>query len=86
MAHIPHDAYLPFGAGPRECIGDQLGLVSLALALATITARWRLDPLPDHLRSAAAVCVCGGSTKPAARYTHQRHLAQPELMRVAHLV
>ncbi|MEV3972842.1 cytochrome P450 [Streptomyces sp. NPDC050698] len=46
-APMPHGAYLPFGAGPRKCIGDQLGLVSLALVLATIAARWRVEPLPD---------------------------------------
>lgn len=37
--------YIPFGAGARRCIGDQFGLVEAVLALATITARWRLAPL-----------------------------------------
>ncbi|QIS23388.1 cytochrome P450 [Nocardia terpenica] len=36
--------YLPFGGGARKCIGEQFGLVEVALALATITARWRLSP------------------------------------------
>ncbi|WP_433526986.1 cytochrome P450 [Nocardia pseudovaccinii] len=37
--------FISFGAGARRCIGDQFGLVEASLALATIAARWRVDPL-----------------------------------------
>jgi len=32
------------GAGRRKCIGDSFGLIEATIALATITARWRLRP------------------------------------------
>ncbi|MEW2353364.1 cytochrome P450 [Spirillospora sp. NPDC029432] len=39
-------AYIPFGAGPRKCIGDEFGRTEAILVLATIAARWRLDHPP----------------------------------------
>ncbi|GGP01070.1 cytochrome P450 [Wenjunlia tyrosinilytica] len=47
----PRHAYIAFGAGARKCIGDQFGLTEAVLALATITAHWRLELLAgrsDH--------------------------------------
>ncbi len=35
--------YLPFGAGPRTCVGDHFAMLELALALATIV-RTRRNP------------------------------------------
>ncbi|MEU3407396.1 cytochrome P450 [Streptomyces sp. NPDC006670] len=44
-------AFLPFGAGPRKCIGDHFALTEMATVVATIAARWRLRPLsPQALR------------------------------------
>ncbi len=37
-------AYVPFGAGPRTCIGRQFALLEAKLVLATIGRRVRLDP------------------------------------------
>lgn len=37
-------AYVPFGAGPRTCIGRQFALLEAHLVLATIGRRYRLDP------------------------------------------
>jgi pentalenene oxygenase len=39
-------AYIPFSVGPRMCIGDVLGPAQVALAVATVAARWRLSSLP----------------------------------------
>lgn len=40
--------YIPFGAGARKCIGDRFSLTQAALAVAAITARWRLIPVSDR--------------------------------------
>jgi cytochrome P450 len=44
----PHDAFIPFGAGARRCIGEAFGMTEATVALATIAARWRLEPLADR--------------------------------------
>ncbi|WP_282785596.1 MULTISPECIES: cytochrome P450 [unclassified Nocardia] len=41
----PRTAFIPFGAGARRCIGDQFALTTATLALAHITAAWRLSPV-----------------------------------------
>jgi cytochrome P450 len=44
---LPRCAYLPFGAGPRICIGNHFALMEAHLLLATIVGRARLDLLPE---------------------------------------
>jgi cytochrome P450 len=44
----PEFAYLPFGGGPRKCIGDHFAMTEGVLALATIAQRYRLLPVPEH--------------------------------------
>ncbi|MFE2756028.1 cytochrome P450 [Actinosynnema sp. NPDC059335] len=41
-------AFLPFGTGVHGCIGERLSWVELVISLATIAARWRLTPVPEH--------------------------------------
>jgi cytochrome P450 len=41
-------AYLPFGTGPRVCIGASFAIMEITLILATIARRFRLRVLPDH--------------------------------------
>ncbi|MEG8184397.1 cytochrome P450 [Nocardia terpenica] len=38
----PQDAEIPFGFGPRKCIGDRFAMTGATLALATIINRWDL--------------------------------------------
>ncbi len=45
---ISRDAFIPFAAGARKCIGDTFALTEATLALAAITARWHLHPLPGQ--------------------------------------
>jgi cytochrome P450 len=42
------NTFIPFGAGPRTCIGDTFAMTEATLALAAIAARWHLDPLPGQ--------------------------------------
>lgn len=37
-------AYLPFGAGPRYCIGAEFGMTEARLVVAMVMQRWRLSP------------------------------------------
>ncbi|MFI9503622.1 cytochrome P450 [Nocardia sp. NPDC052566] len=54
----PRSALIPFGDGPRKCIGDLLALDEMAIALATIAARWHLHALPGNdMRPALAVTL-----------------------------
>lgn len=39
------DTFIPFGAGPRKCIGDQFAMIEATLGLATIAAHWHLESL-----------------------------------------
>lgn len=43
----PRFAYIPFGAGPRICIGASLAMTEAILILASIAQRWRLRLIED---------------------------------------
>ncbi|MFR0359286.1 cytochrome P450 [Streptomyces sediminimaris] len=45
---VPQHAYVPFGAGPRKCIGEAFTLTQATLALASITSRWKLSSAGGH--------------------------------------
>ncbi len=44
----PRGAYLPFGAGPRMCIGHGFATMEAELVLATLAQRLRFDLVPGH--------------------------------------
>ena len=44
----PYFAYFPFGAGPRQCIGETFAWTEALLLIATIAQRWRMRLLPGH--------------------------------------
>lgn len=44
----PRFAYLPFGGGPRICIGAQFALAEVSLLLATMAQRFRLKLVPGQ--------------------------------------
>jgi cytochrome P450 len=44
----PRFAYIPFGGGPRGCIGHQFAIVEAMLIVASIARRYRLELLPDQ--------------------------------------
>lgn len=41
-------SFIPFGAGPRICIGAGFAITEAVLVLATILQRWRVRMVPDH--------------------------------------
>jgi cytochrome P450 len=45
----PHFAYLPFGGGPRQCIGNTFALMEAQLVLATVAQRYQLRAVPGHV-------------------------------------
>jgi cytochrome P450 len=47
-AERPRFAYIPFGAGPRICIGAAFAMTEATLILATIAQRYRLHLKADH--------------------------------------
>jgi cytochrome P450 len=45
----PRERYLPFGAGPRVCIGAHFALLEAQLALATMVQHARFRVIPSHV-------------------------------------
>ncbi|UCD97551.1 MAG: cytochrome P450 [Chloroflexota bacterium] len=43
---VPRFAYVPFGGGPRQCIGNNFALMESVLALSMINQRYELDLIP----------------------------------------
>lgn len=47
-AHLPRDAFLPFGAGGHKCLGEAFAWTQLNITLATLVRRWRFRIAPGH--------------------------------------
>jgi cytochrome P450 len=59
----PRTAYLPFGAGPRMCIGEPFAWMEGVLVLASLARRWRLTPVlgrPVEFQPAVTLRPKGG--------------------------
>ncbi|WP_436500450.1 cytochrome P450 [Actinokineospora sp. HUAS TT18] len=45
-AAVPKGAFIPFGGGTRQCIGNSFAMTEIIAIVATVAARWRLVPVP----------------------------------------
>jgi cytochrome P450 len=46
--HLPRFAYIPFGGGPRICIGNRFAMMEAILILATVAQRFTLEWQTNH--------------------------------------
>jgi cytochrome P450 len=44
----PRHAYIPFGSGPRTCLGNNFAMTEMPLILATIAQRYRASLAPGN--------------------------------------
>lgn len=79
-AKIPRFAYLPFGAGPRACIGRQFALMEAQLILALLAQRFhfkllnknQIVPLPMvTLRPSGEIIVQVNNSKTCSKYSEE---------------
>jgi cytochrome P450 len=45
---VPRYAYIPFGGGPRLCIGSHFATIEAQLVLAMVTQRYHLEEIPGR--------------------------------------
>ncbi|KAK7074868.1 hypothetical protein SK128_024607 [Halocaridina rubra] len=57
---IPLGAFIPFGLGPRQCIGARFAITETKLAIARLIYRFRLEPCPlteKQLKTKATILI-----------------------------
>ncbi|XP_047995950.1 cytochrome P450 6B6-like [Leguminivora glycinivorella] len=47
---VQKSIYLPFGVGPRACIGERLGLMQSLAGLAAVLSKFTVSPAPETVR------------------------------------
>jgi len=45
---LQRDSFLPFGAGIRQCLGNNFGMIELIITLGTLIGRWHLRAVPGQ--------------------------------------
>lgn len=63
-AEIPRGAWLPFGAGPRVCLGSHFALTEIGLIAALLLQRYELAPAPGRPAPIPALRITLRPTQP----------------------
>jgi cytochrome P450 len=65
MKKLDRWQYLPFGGGPRSCIGDHFAMLETTLALATVIRRTEIESLEEDFPLAVHFTMVAGGPIPA---------------------
>lgn len=64
MKKLDRWQYIPFGGGPRSCIGDHFAMLETTLALATVIRRTEIDALEEEFPLAVHFTMIAGGPIP----------------------
>ena len=77
----PRGAFLPFGAGPRMCIGEQFAWSEAAIMLAELGRRWRIQVTTTPLRPGPSSMTLRPKDPVKARRRHGETWLRPHATR-----
>jgi cytochrome P450 len=66
-------AYIPFGAGPRACLGQPLARLMISMALAAMLSKWRVESLKDDIGLDSLNCFSIAAKGPVSMRLHERN-------------
>jgi cytochrome P450 len=65
----PRFAYMPFGAGPRICVGGRFALTELVLVVANLVRTFRIDVPPHRPVAPVGLVTLQPDVPPPSRLT-----------------
>jgi len=76
---ITPDMYLPFGVGPRTCVGNALTEQIMRIAIAMLSRRFRFEPVPNRqvrIKAASSLSPRGGLPMVLRKRGSEREVGQ----------